>query len=114
MLYSAADLSWSLASMVEARIGPSKLPLAPLTLAVPMAVRISSIDSPSAASADVLAWMRTAGRCPPLMLTRPMPGNCDSFCAMRVSTRSSSLGSGIVLEVIASARIGASAGFTLL
>jgi len=48
------------------------------------------------------------------MLTRPMPGNCDSFCAMRVSTRSSSLGSGIVLEVIASARIGASAGFTLL
>ncbi len=114
MLYSAAERNWSLASMVEARSGPSKLPLAPLTLALPMAVRMSSIDSPSAASACVLAWMRTAGRCPPLMLTRPMPGSCDSFCATRVSTMSSSLGSGSVLEVMASVRIGASAGLTLL
>ena len=45
--YSAADFSWSLASMVEARCEPSKLPLAWLTLAATMAVRTSSSDRPS-------------------------------------------------------------------
>ena len=49
--YSAADFSWSLASRVEARIGPSKLPFAMLTLALPMTVRTSSRLIPLAASA---------------------------------------------------------------
>ena len=36
--------------------------------------------------------MRTAGRWPPLMLTRPTPGSCEIFCASRVSARSSTCG----------------------
>ncbi|MNT00267.1 hypothetical protein D3C72_1346940 [compost metagenome] len=100
--------------MVEARCGPSKLPLAPLTLAEPIAVRRSSIDIPSDASAVGLAWMRTAGRCPPLMVTRPTPWICEIFCATRVSTMSCSLGSGMVSDVMAMVMIGASAGLTLL
>ena len=58
--------------------------------------------------------MRTAGRWPPLMLTSPTPGSCEIFCAMRVSARSSSFGSGSVCEVSASVMIGVSAGLTLL
>ena len=58
-------------------------------------------------------WMRTAGRWPPEMLTRPTPGNCEIFCARRVSARSSTCVSGSVLEVTASVRTGASAGLTL-
>jgi hypothetical protein len=60
-----------------------------------------------------IAWMRTAGRWPPLMLTRPTPGCCEIFCASRVSARSSTWVSGIVFEVSARVRIGASAGLTL-
>ena len=41
-LYAAADLSWSFASIVYDCVGPSKLPLAPLTLALPIALRRSS------------------------------------------------------------------------
>jgi hypothetical protein len=48
------------------------------------------------------------------MLTRPTPGSSESFCARRVSTKSSTFGSGSVSEVTASVMIGASAGFTLL
>ena len=66
------------------------------------------------ASARGFAWMRTAGRCPPAMLTSPTPGSCDTFCAMRVSTRSCTRGSGIVADITAMLMIGASAGFTLL
>ena len=58
--------------------------------------------------------MRTAGFWPPLMLTRPTPGSCEIFCASRVSARSSTFGSGSVVEVSASVRIGASAGLILL
>ena len=58
--------------------------------------------------------MRTAGFWPPLMLTRPTPLSCEIFGARRVSTRSSTCDSGIVFEVIASVRTGASAGFVLL
>ena len=72
--YSSADLSWSLASIVDARVGPSKLPLAWFALALPIGVRTSSSESPYAASAVGFTWMRTAGRWPPLMLTRPTPG----------------------------------------
>ncbi len=112
--YSSAERSWSLASRVEARGGPSKLPLAWLTLAAAMAVRTSSSDRPSAASARGLACTRTAGRWPPVMLTRPTPEICEIFCARRVSTRSWICGSGMPSEVTARVRIGASAGLTLL
>ena len=60
-----------------------------------------------------LAWMRTAGFCPPLMLTRPTPGSCEIFGARRVSARSSTFESESASEVSASVRIGVSAGFTL-
>ena len=56
---------------------------------------------------------RTAGFCPPLMLTRPTPGNCEILGARRVSAKSSTLESGSVLEVRARVRIGVSAGFVL-
>ncbi len=58
--------------------------------------------------------MRTAGFCPPLMLTRPTPLSCEIFGASRVSTRSSTCDSGMESEVIASVSTGASAGFVLL
>ena len=45
-----------------------------------------------------LAWMRTAGFWPPLMLTRPTPGSCEIFCARRVSARSSTCESGRVVR----------------
>ncbi|MGY3445870.1 hypothetical protein ACVW17_005871 [Bradyrhizobium sp. USDA 4473] len=59
------------------------------------------------------AWIRTAGRWPPLMLTRPTPGSCEIFCASLVSTKSCTWVSGMVFEVRPSVRIGASAGLTL-
>ncbi len=43
-LNSSADFSWSLASIVEARVGPSKLPLAWFELALPIAMRTSSSE----------------------------------------------------------------------
>ena len=55
-----------------------------------------------------------AGRWPPLMLTRPTPGSCEIFCAIRVSARSSSFVSGSVCDVSASVRIGVSAGIDLV
>ena len=61
-----------------------------------------------------LAWMRTAGFWPPLMVTRPTPLSCEIFGASRVSTRSSTCESGIEFEVIASVSTGASAGLVLL
>ena len=48
------------------------------------------------------------------MLTMPTPLICAIFCAMRVSTKSLSLGSNMVLEVIARVSTGVSAGLTLL
>ena len=112
--YSSADLSWSLASMVDARYGPSKLPFAWLVFALAIDVRTSSSDRPYAASAFGLTWIRTAGRWPPLMLTRPTPGSCEIFCATRVSAMSCSFVSGSVFEESARVRIGVSAGLTLL
>src|SRR5450631_361665 len=100
--------------MVDARVGPSKLPLAWLVFALLIAVRTSSSDKPYAASAVGFAWMRTAGRWPPLTLTRPTPGSWESLVASRVSARSSIFGSGIVLDVSARVMIGVSAGLTLL
>ena len=57
--------------------------------------------------------MRTAGRCPPLMLTSPTPLSCEIFWARLVSLISSSVVSGSVFDVTAMVRIGASAGLTL-
>ncbi|MNK78822.1 hypothetical protein D3C87_984700 [compost metagenome] len=94
-------------------MGPSKLPLAPLELAALMAVRSESSPMPLAASACVLAWMRTAGRCPPLSDTRPTPETWLIFCASRVFTRFCTSVSGSVSEVMASVSTGASAGLTL-
>jgi len=103
-----------LASRVVAFTGPSKLPLAMLTLALEMALRTSSRLSPADASACGLTCTRTAGRSPPPMVTRPMPGSCEIFMAMRVSTRSASRAMGRLLELTARVRIGASAGLILL
>ncbi|MNI64770.1 hypothetical protein D3C73_1202350 [compost metagenome] len=67
-----------------------------------------------AANASTLTLMRTAWRWPPAMLTMPTPPICASFCATRVSTRSLSLGSGMVLLEMARVNTGVSAGLTLL
>ncbi len=48
------------------------------------------------------------------MVTMPTPLIWAIFCAMRVSTKSLSLGSSMVLEVIARVSTGVSAGLTLL
>jgi len=56
------------------------------------------------------AWIRTAGRWPPLMLTRPTPVSCEIFCARVVSARSSTLEAAKDLDVSARVRIGASRG----
>ncbi|MCY1403546.1 hypothetical protein D9M71_187300 [compost metagenome] len=103
-----------MASRVEDRVGPSKLPFGPLRLLAFTVLRTSSRLSPAAASAAGLARIRTAGRWPPLMLTRPTPEICEIFCARRVSTRSWICGSGMLSDITARVRIGASAGFTLL
>ncbi len=100
--------------MVEARCEPSKLPFAWLTLAATMAVRTSSSVRPSEASVLGLAWMRTAGRRPPAMLTRPTPSTCDNLGASRFSVRSCSLITGSDGDVMAIVSTGASAGLTLL
>ncbi len=99
--------------MAKARVGPSKVPFAPLALALAMAVRRISIVMPYLARASVLAWTRTAGRWPPLMLTRPTPPIWEIFWAMRESAMSSTWVRGRVLEVTARVMIGASAGLTL-
>ena len=57
--------------------------------------------------------MRTAGPLAAADADQADAGSCEIFCASRVSPRSSTSVSGIVLEVTASVRIGASAGLTL-
>ena len=74
--------------MVAARAGPSKLPLALLTLLLATAVRMSANVSPIAANACGLACTRTAGRWPPLMVTNPTPETCEIRVAKRVSAKS--------------------------
>ncbi len=112
--YSSALLSWSLASIVDARCGPSKLPFAWLVLALEIAVRRSSRPSPSAAICRGFTCTRTAGRWPPDSVTSPTPDSCEIFCATRVSARSCTFGKARLFDVIASVTIGASAGLTLL
>ena len=78
-----------------------------------MAVRTSSRFNPRPLAAVGFTWTRTAGRCPPLMLTRPTPLSWLIFCASRVSARSSTCVSGSRLLVSASVRMGVSAGLVL-
>lgn len=94
-------------------MGPSKLPLAELELALLMAVRKLLSVMPLAASACVLAWMRMAGFCPPSKLTRPTPLTWLIFCASRVLTMFCTSVSGSSLEVMARLSTGVSAGLTL-
>ncbi len=110
--YSSTERSWSFASIRIVRTGPSKLPFGWLTLAPVMALRTSEKFRPRDASSEGFTCTRTAGRWPPARLTRPTPGICASFCAMRVSTRSCTIGSASESEVTASVTIGVSAGFT--
>src|SRR5258707_12955839 len=77
-------------------------------------MRTSSRLMPYEESAVGFAWMRTAGFWPPLMLTSPTPGNCEIFCASRVSAKSSTCARGKVFDVSARVRMGASAGLDLL
>ncbi len=70
--------------------------------------------SPYAASAVGFACTRTAGFCPPLIVTRPTPASCEIFGASRVSASDCTSLSGSTSEVSASVSTGASAGFTLL
>lgn len=102
-----------MASIVQLLVGPSKLPLAALALALPIAVRIVSSDRPRAASAATFAWMRTAGRCPPDMETRPTPETCAILFENCRSTIPCTSPSGRVSDVTPSEMIGASAGLTL-
>ena len=102
-----------MALIEELRVGPSKLPLAVLALAALMALRTEVSVRPKEESDWVSTWIRTAGRWPPDRVTRPTPGTWLIFCARRVSTRFCTSGRGVVSEVTASVRTGASAGLTL-
>ena len=104
---------WSLASRMVLRTGPSKLPLGRLALAEAITFCRSASVRPADFSAALSACTRMAGRWPPARLTCPTPCTWASFCAMRVSIRSCTWGSGSVFELTASVRMGVSAGLTL-
>ncbi len=78
-----------------------------------MALLMLSSPRPMAASASRLPCTRTAGRCPPASVTRPTPVIWLIFSASRVLTMFCTSVSGRLSELMASCRIGASAGFTL-
>jgi hypothetical protein len=88
--------------------------LAWFTFAAAIAARTCAMSRPRAASAVGFTRTRTAGFCPPLMLTRPTPWISAMRGARRVSARSSSADSASSSEVIARVRTGGSAGFDLL
>ena len=58
--------------------------------------------------------MRTAGRCPPAMLTRPDAGQLRQLLRDARVDEVVHRGSGTVFDVTASVSTGVSAGFTLL
>src|SRR5215475_11670518 len=58
--------------------------------------------------------MRTAGFCPPLIVTNPTPDSWEILGARRVSARSSTADNGSVGDDSDNVTIGVSAGFTLL
>ena len=107
------SVSWSLALIEYACVGPSKLPFGELMFALLMVVRRSSMFRPYLASARGLNCTRTEGRWPPEMLTTPTPGSCAIFWARRVKLKSSASMRFKVFEVTASVMIGASAGLNL-
>ena len=67
--YWATVVSWSFASSVVLRTGPSKLPLGRLALAEAITFCTSASVSPAAFSAAESACTRMAGRWPPARLT---------------------------------------------
>ncbi len=99
--------------MLYCRAGPSKLPLAELELPALMALLMESSDRPMLASACRLPCTRTAGRWPPASVTRPTPSIWLIFSASRVLTMFCTSVSGRLSEVMASCRMGASAGLIL-
>ena len=91
------DSSWSLASMREALLRPVEAALGLVDVGGgDRGAHVLEVEAVARRAPSGLAWMRTAGRWPPLMLTRPTPGSCEIFCARRVSARSSTCGSGSV------------------
>ncbi len=73
---------------VSVRSGPSKEPMAWPTLALPMAVRIASIDRPMAARRCGSMRTRMAGWAAPLTVTSATPSTWEIFWAMTVSAAS--------------------------
>ncbi len=110
----AAWVSWSFVASAKSWRGPSMLPLGWLTLAETRTCRTSSSESPVPARATGSTCTRTAGFCPPLMVTRPTPETCEIFCARMESAASSTLSSGSISELTARVRMGVSAGLDLL
>ena len=102
-----------MAPSAKAWRGPSNPPLAPFTLADATALRTSSIARPYAATRAGSTRTRTAGRSPPCTVTLPTPSIWLSFGCSSVSAASLIRSMGMLSEVSASDRIGASAGFTL-
>ena len=92
---------------------PENAPLGELAVAVERAERTSSIERPTPASADGSTETRTAGCCPPPTVTCPTPETCEIFWARMVFAVSNTWPIGSVVEVSATIRIGASAGFAL-
>ena len=109
--YCAAVVSWSLAAMLRVCSAPESEPLGEFEVAVESAVRTSSIDRPTPASAPGSTETRTAGCCPPPTVTWPTPDTCEIFCARMVFAVSKSWAIGSVPDVNATIMMGASAGF---
>ena len=68
--------------------GPSISPLAWVTLALLIAVRTSSSDTPAAATASGFTATRTAGWSAPPTCTCATPSTCDRRCATPLSATS--------------------------
>ncbi len=103
-----------MAPMTEDWRGPSKPPLAWLTLAAAMA-RAQVLQGQAVGRQGGGVGLNPHRRpLPAADADQPTPGSWEIFWASRVSARSSTLGRGRVLEVRARVRMGASAGLTLL
>ena len=83
-----------------------------LAVALEMALRTSSSERPTPASAAGSTETRTAGCCPPPTCTCPTPETWEIFCARMVLATSKICPSGTVLELRATIMIGESDGFT--
>jgi hypothetical protein len=99
--------------MLRACTAPENPPLGELEVALASVLRTSSRESPTPASATGSTETRTAGCWAPPTNTCPTPETWEIFCARMVLATSNIWLSCIVLEVRATMRMGASAGFTL-